>query len=235
MNVLVIGYGHIGKPLFEIIAEKYPAEWLDMGPKMIRLEPDLIHICYAYSKSFAVDTAVYIDRFKPKLCIIESTVPVGTTRILSSSYHNIVHSPVRGREADGMKKCILGYTKFIGSVHDEPMKEAINYYKTLGIYAKDLGSPECTEAAKLWDTAIRTCCFSIWNEIGLFCDKNKIQMEAITEFIATGNEETGESQHRPIHKAETIAGKCLLSNLDILISQTDSNLLKAAKDASVYD
>ena len=235
MNVLIIGYGHIGKPLFEIVSEKYPAEWADIGAKHLKLKPDILHICYPYSKTFQVDTASYIDRFKPSLCIIESTIPVGTTRILSTLYHNIVHSPVRGREKDDMKRCILTYTKFVGSVHDGPNSQARSYYKSLGIYAIDRGSPADTEAAKLWDTTIRTINISIWNELARFCDKYNIQMDAVRKFIMKGNEETGMEQYRPVHYAGTIGGSCLIPNIDKILEQFDSNLLKAVKDASVYN
>lgn len=231
MNVLIVGYGHIGKPLFEIVSKYHNAQWRDIAYKAIEQPIDVIHICIPFDIDFVNNVWNYCDAFKPQLTIIESTVPVGTTQKLWDAY-SIVHSPIRGREADGMQECIKKHTKFIGAYTQAEAIMALKYYESIGINAVWLGSPEHTEAAKLWDCALRTIGISCWNEIERFCKHKNLNIAHITNFVRIGNEESEAELHRPVHYPGKIGGHCLIPNLEILISQFDSMMIEGALRAN---
>ena len=85
-TVLVIGLGEIGKPLYDIIKESghYRTYGYDIDRKKIPVEQDnipeeidILHICYPCNEQdkFIDITVNYIKKFKPRLVIINSTVP----------------------------------------------------------------------------------------------------------------------------------------------------------------
>ena len=72
---------------------------VDVAPLLDSIEqPDVLHVCYPFQiEDFVGVTAGYIDRFKPKVTVINSTVAVGTTRQISErTGTDVVNSPVRG-------------------------------------------------------------------------------------------------------------------------------------------
>ena len=84
-KVLVIGLGEIGAPLLEIVKGVYSAEGLDIEPKEIHGPVDVLHICFPYSVDFVETATNYVNKFNPKLTIIESTVlPFTTSKILKA-------------------------------------------------------------------------------------------------------------------------------------------------------
>src|SRR5208337_3470705 len=93
-TVLIIGLGEIGHTLFALLndeKESFAVYGLDLDQtKMQKLSQsrknvpdqiDTMHICLPCSnqQNFADITVGYIEEFKPKLTIIDSTVPPGTT------------------------------------------------------------------------------------------------------------------------------------------------------------
>src|SRR4030067_2449874 len=118
-KVLIVGLGEVGRPLFELIKEsgEYEVYGLDLDEaRMKTLEQislsrniDIMHVCLPCSKKEKFITIVknYIERFRPRLTIINSTVPPGTSMELckTSNEAKIAYSPIRGehKEDDTMK------------------------------------------------------------------------------------------------------------------------------------
>ena len=90
-KVLVIGLGEVGRPLFELLKEsgKFEVYGFDIDANKTREfgqtkfpeSVNVMHICIPCinAEEFVESVAEYIDRFKPKLAIINSTVTPGTT------------------------------------------------------------------------------------------------------------------------------------------------------------
>src|SRR5208283_1623680 len=98
-KVVVAGLGEIGKPLLDLASRDHDAVGVDISPAP-RLEAvEILHVCYPFQiKDFVGETVRYIDLFKPRLTIINSTVAVGTTRAIAErSGTDVVSSPVRGK------------------------------------------------------------------------------------------------------------------------------------------
>jgi len=111
MVSVVIGLGEVGKTLFEIIKEKYSdAIGVDINPVDINEEVDVMHVCIPFSNKFSDITINYINKYKPELTVINSTVIPGTTRkLIEETNSKIVYSPVKGihkRMKDDMLLCM---------------------------------------------------------------------------------------------------------------------------------
>src|ERR1700757_3680787 len=101
-RVVVVGLGEAGKPLLQIVPEHHDVIGVDITPPTERFnEVDVLHICYPFQiKDFVGETTRYIELFRPKVTIINSTVAVGTTRAVAErSGAVVVSSPVRGKHA----------------------------------------------------------------------------------------------------------------------------------------
>ena len=81
-NIVVVGLGEVGKPLYELISKYHSVLGVDITPPSNPpANVDVLHICYPFQiRDFIGECARYMDLFKPKLTVINSTVAVGTTR-----------------------------------------------------------------------------------------------------------------------------------------------------------
>lgn len=109
-KVLVLGLGQIGLPLHELLKEhnKFLVYGFDVdeskmrgiGHKTVPDEVDVMHVCIPSltRDEFADFIVSYVKRFYPKLVIINSTVPPGTTEEIHKRCNgcHVAHSPVRG-------------------------------------------------------------------------------------------------------------------------------------------
>ena len=216
-NVLVIGLGEIGSPLFEIVRETYNTQGLDIKPKKIRKPIDLMHICYPYDQKFVQSTIDYIKKFEPKLTIIESTVlPFTTNKIYEQTKSPICHSPVRGRQADGFKWAYLTYTKFIGPVKPEYGIVANKYYNSLGFRSCVCHSPLETEFMKILNTTYYGLMIAWFQEIHRICLKFGLKEKEIINFFKTNEEESNGKHPRPIFYPGVIEGHCVIPNAKLL-------------------
>ena len=117
-RVVVVGLGEVGRPLLEIVSEHHDVMGVDIAPPTERIEDiDILHICYPFQiKDFIGETARYIDLFKPKVTVINSTVAVGTTRAVAQRTGTaVVNSPVRGKHARMVEE-MRKYAKFVGAL-----------------------------------------------------------------------------------------------------------------------
>jgi UDP-N-acetyl-D-mannosaminuronate dehydrogenase len=79
--VIILGKGEVGRPLATILSRKFRCTNIDIEPVEID-EPCLVlHVCYPFQISDFVGTTVrYMEKYRPALTIINSTVAPGTTR-----------------------------------------------------------------------------------------------------------------------------------------------------------
>src|SRR5207249_6289224 len=99
--------GEVGRPLFELIAEKHNTIGIDIEPVITDGECAVLHICYPFSERFVRTAVQYIEQNHPALTVINSTVAPGTTRLVHRfTRAPIVYSPVRGKHFK-MKRDLL--------------------------------------------------------------------------------------------------------------------------------
>jgi UDP-glucose 6-dehydrogenase len=235
-KVLIVGYGELGKPLFEIVRGVYPeVDWLDVVNKDLDMNPDIIHIAFPEQTraDFVSSSVQYIERFSPELVLIESTVTPGITLQIHRNLRNEVllcHSPVRGNIAEGMKKGLLQYTKFIGPVSPEAGTKASEYYESLGLRTYVCSSPIETELGKLFETTYRGLMMSWFQETHRICRHFEAQYGQVVDFI--GSTEREGKQTRPVFHPGLIGGHCIIPNAEKLLSVYYSKLAEALLESN---
>lgn len=212
---LIIGAGEVGKSLFGVLKKRYSVAIRDKSES-----PggnfEVLHIAYPNSKNFVDITKNYIKKYNPKLVVIHSTVPVGTTRKIASF---AVHSPVRGVHP-GLEKGIKTFVKYFGG---RDAGKAAAYFAKLGIKTQIFKKPETTELLKILDTT-----YYAWNVV--FCKETKRICDGLgldfDEVYTIANADYNEGYKklkmpqvvRPVlkHVKGKIGGHCLIPNCDLL-------------------
>jgi UDP-N-acetyl-D-mannosaminuronate dehydrogenase len=239
MKPLIIGFGSVGKAIYDIVKEAYPeTEWLDVKQKKIKEPVDIIHICYPVSQpeKFEDTTVAYIKRFNPKkVTIINSTVPPGTTnRIYNATKMAVVHSPVRGLHTS-LKRHIFRFVKYIGAPKREWAEIAKEHFESLGIECYICRSPLETELGKILDTTQYAYMIAFSQEMHRWCRELGVDFnEAIMHFNITYENGKDPKKHpsRPILFPDIIGGTCLIPNINLLNTKIDSKFLQIILDSN---
>jgi len=237
-NVLVIGLGEVGRSLLELLREsrKFAVYGYDpdedkmrkAGTTQIPEKVDVMHICYPCGdeEKFVKGTIDYVNRFKPRLTIIESTVPPGTTwKVYESTRCFIAHSPIRGVHLDveSMKQELKSWTKYVGGVNWESAGYARIHFERLGLRVNVLRSPFEAELAKLFETTYRALMIAWFQEMHRISIAHKADFDQIVDFL----EDTHRVRlDRPILFPSVIGGHCLIPNAHLLLKSYDSKFVK---------
>lgn len=228
-RVVVVGLGEVGKPLLQIVSEHHDVIGVDITPPAGRFdEVDVLHICYPFQiKDFVGETARYIELFKPKVTIINSTVAVGTTRVVAErTGAAVVNSPVRGKHARMVEE-MRGYAKFVGGLDLAGAQYAADHFESVGLKARILSSPEATELAKLTETTYFGLMIAWAQELERYCDQAGQNYGEIVSFY----DEIGffpKVKYFP----GVIAGHCVMPNIEILRKFDDSMMLRTIQSSN---
>jgi UDP-N-acetyl-D-mannosaminuronate dehydrogenase len=228
-TVLVVGLGEVGRPLLEVIAKHHPAIGLDITPPTDHIDHvDVMHVCYPFEvQDFIGSTVAYIRRFNPRLTVINSTVGIGTTRVVAErSGAAVVHSPVRGKHAR-MRDELLHYTKFVGALDQASAKRAAEHFESMGLTTRALSSPEATELAKLTETTYFGLIIAWAQEVERYCDQLGCEYADVTSFYE-GIKFLPQVRYFP----GVIGGHCVMPNIEILSALGDSPVLKAIESSN---
>jgi len=228
-NVIVVGLGEVGRPLFELLSNSYRTVGVDVVPLNEEIERvDFLHVCYPYQiPDFVGETARYIERFHPNITVINSTVSVGTTRqIAERTGTPVVNSPVRGKHARMLEE-LTSYTKFIGAMDPAAGEKAARHFQSAGLRTKVLSTPEATELAKLTETTYFGLMIAWAQEIERYCDKTGASYDEIVSFY-------DEIRFFPSVKYSPgiIGGHCVMPNIEILQKFTKSEILEAIQTSN---
>jgi UDP-N-acetyl-D-mannosaminuronate dehydrogenase len=227
-NVIVVGLGEVGKPLFELISKHHDTIGVDISP----VEPvghiDVMHVCYPFQiKDFIGETARYIELFKPTLTVVNSTVAIGTTRAIAERTGTaIVNSPVRGKHAHMLDQLQI-YTKFVGAMDATVGQQAAEHFESVGLKTKVLSSPEATELAKLTETTYFGLMIAWAQEIERYCDNSGQDYGEVVSFFE-------EIKFFPPVKyfPGVIGGHCVMPNIEILSQRYRYSMILEAIYAS---
>ena len=184
-KVVVVGLGEVGKPIFELASRHHNAVGVDIAPLEERIEQvDFLHVCYPFQiADFVGETARYIERFNPAVTIINSTVAIGTTRLIGDRTGvPVVNSPVRGKHVR-MLDDLCHYTKFVGAIDAAAGEMAAQHFVSLGLQTKTLSSPEATELAKLTETTYFGLMIAWAQEIERHCDRLGTDYNEVASFF----------------------------------------------------
>jgi UDP-N-acetyl-D-mannosaminuronate dehydrogenase len=220
--VIVAGMGEVGRPLFHILGRAHPCIAVDIEPVEVSGACSVLHICYPFQiPGFLEVTAGYMERYRPEITIINSTVAPGTTRRLYNlAQRPVVFSPVRGKHAK-MESDMLRYKKFVAGVTAESTKKAADHFAQAGFLTDSFRTPEIAELSKLVETTWLGVLVGWAQEVERMASQQGATYEEINAFIQ-------EIDFLPSHVFPgQIGGHCVLPNIEILQSQYRSELLEA--------
>jgi UDP-N-acetyl-D-mannosaminuronate dehydrogenase len=239
-TVLVVGLGEIGRAFFELLKEKdsLTVYGLDLDKRKMHAtnqdqsklpkEVDTVHICLPCMEQtkFVATIAGYIKQFKPKLLIINSTVPPGTTRKIQQSCKCLVaHSPARGvhKSPEHMKWEMKRWTKYVGGANAKAAEAACKHFEKIGLKVKVLKSCAETELAKLFETTYRAWMIACFQEMHRISQAFEADFDQVVDFL----EDTHRVRlDRPIMFPGFIGGHCLIQNTELLLKSYDSEFLR---------
>jgi UDP-N-acetyl-D-mannosaminuronate dehydrogenase len=228
-RVVVVGLGEVGRPLLELLGQRFDAVGVDIGIGADhRGATSVLHICFPFEiDDFVGETARYVERFAPRLTVINSTVGVGCTRAVQRrTGAPTVHSPIRGKHAR-MSAELLHYTKFVGGVDRAAALEAAAHFEAAGMRTKVLSSPEATELAKLTETTYFGLLIAWAQDVSRFCERAGADYDDVVTFY----EEIGFLP--PVkYFPGVIGGHCVMPNIEILRRLDDSELLRAIRSSN---
>ena len=245
--VLVVGLGEIGSTVFTVLkqSQKFRLYGIDFDKKKMQdcktTEPpndsniDVLQVCIpAEDKIKFVQIAKsYIEKYEPKLTVINSTVPIGTTMELYKQCGGLVaHSPCRGvhKNKEYMVKEFRRWTKYVGGATLEAGKAAEEHFKLAGLKTKQLANCTDTEFAKLFETTYRTWMIVFFQKMQrLAREYNAVNPDLKIDFDETVDfiEDTHRKRHdRPVMFPNIIGGHCLLPNSKLMLSKFEPEMLK---------
>lgn len=250
MKIGILGLGEVGQAIKEIYLNN-PKEInfeifvCDSGKDIYEfVEPndigdvmEFLHICIPYSEKFEGIVEGVIEKYKPMIVVIHSTVKVGTTKRLNDKFGNVVHSPIRGvhpKLYEGVKTFI----KYVGADFKSAGEITTNHFVDLGLEAMLFEKSATTELGKLLSTTYYGMIIAFHNYADKVCIENDLKFDDVmTEFNKSYNEGyklLGMSQVvRPVLYSPKgkIGGHCILPNAKILKEQFgDSEVLKMILD-----
>jgi UDP-N-acetyl-D-mannosaminuronate dehydrogenase len=240
-KVLIIGLGEIGHTLFALFNEakkSFDLYGLDLdqtkmqelcqSKKNIPNPIDTMHICLpcGNQQKFTDITTCYIEEFKPKLVIINSTVPPGATMKVAEKCKCLVaHSPSRGvhKSAEHMKWEMKRWTKYVGGANAAAAEAASIHFEKLGLKVKVLKSCTETELAKLFETTYRAWMIACFQEMHRISKAFGADFDETVDFL----EDTHRLRFdRPVMFPGVIGGHCLIPNTELLLAAYDSEFLR---------
>jgi len=239
-TVLVVGLGEIGNTLFELLKEKesFNVYGLDsdetkmhgtsQDPGKLPKNVDTMHICFPCKNqdNFVTTVISYVKQFKPRLLVINSTVPPGTTKKAHQLCECLVaHSPIRGvhKSSEYMKWEIKRWTKYVGGANAKAAEAACKHFENMGLKVKTLKSCRETELAKLFETTYRAWMIACFQEMHRISMTFEADFDNAVDFL----EDTHRVRlDRPIMFPGFIGGHCLIPNTELLLESFDSDFLK---------
>ena len=237
-KVLVVGLGEVGRSLFELLKESEhfsvyvfdieEEKMRQVGQKALPEKVDIMHVCIPCvdQKKFVNTVVSYAERFKPKLAIINSTVPPGTTQQVHTCCSCLVaHSPVRGvhKSIEHMKWELKRWTKYIGGSEPKAAEVASKHFEKIGLKNKVLKSCLETELAKLFETTYRAWMIACFQEMHRISKSFGADFENVVDFLEDTNRVRLD---RPVMFPGVIGGHCIIPNVELLLQSYDSEFLR---------
>lgn len=230
MKSLVVGAGQVGQALFSVIKDTHESYLCDILPFQIK-KIEVLHVCYPDSDNFIEITENYINKYRPLLTVIHSSVSVGTTDKIKG---HVVYSPIRGRHPKLVKDLFI-YTKFIfGETND--LKVAFKYFSDCGLKVIANNDSSGGELLKLLSNIHMGLEISWRQEVERILEHYDVSPDLYGEWEETyrdGYELSGDKKiMRPMMRPDPIGGHCILTCLEILKKTYDSPLFRFIEESN---
>ena len=226
-TVIVAGLGEIGRPLMEILARVYPCKGIDVAPIQIDEPCSVFHVCYPFQiPDFVGTTVAYVQKHRPELVIINSTLAVGTTRKIQQRVEcPVVYSPVRGKHAK-MVQDMFFYQKFVTGFDEGSTQRATEHFSRAGFKVATFPNPEVGETSKLIETTWLGLLVGWAQEVERMASQCDATFDDVNAFIK-------EIAYLPTNTFPGfIGGHCVMPNIALLQQRFSSRFLDAIVDSN---
>lgn len=223
-KTLVVGLGEVGGALAEALERTAPVLRHDLERVEFDCPIGVMHLCIPFVSPAQYQEAAlsYIDRFRPELTIVNSTVVPGTTRsIAEKSRAHVAFSPVRGKHAH-MVQDLFRYAKFVAAPDPGDARRAADHFEKAGLRPRTMSKVEGLELAKLSETTYFGVLIGFAQELNRFARHLNVDYFETTEFF-----EEIDFLPRTRYYPGFIGGHCVIPNIKLLKMIRDSNLLDA--------
>lgn len=167
---------------------------------------------------------------KDALICIESTLSVGTARMLSEKYglKNVVVCPHRWWQEDQEKYGVV-QTRVLGALNKESLIRGAAFYQSLSVPFRKVSSLEVAELVKVTENANRFVEIAFAESLFMTCKKCDIPFEEIRCECNTLKRD--DYQVQILEARQGIGGECLPKDVRYLLSMMSSPILKGAIEA----
>lgn len=228
-QTMVVGLGEVGSALAQVLERKAPVVRHDLKPIELAQPVGVMHLCLPYQGRAQFESAAlsYLERFKPALTIINSTVLPGTTRSLAAqSGAALAYSPVRGKHVR-MAEDLTRYAKFVAALDAETALRAETHFHEAGIKTRAVGRVETLELAKLAETTYFGLLIAFAQELNRYVERVKGDYFEATNFF-------DEIEFLPSRRyfPGFIGGHCVIPNIHLMQQVAHSPLLEAVLNSN---
>lgn len=228
-QVLIVGLGEVGSALASVIERRVPVLRHDLERREFSGRINVMHICIPFQskRQFEGQVVGYIERFRPHLTIVNSTVRPGTTRSIAQRVKMpVAYSPVRGKHAH-MADDLVRYVKYIAAEVPEIALRAVAHYEAMGIKTRVIKKLETLEVAKLAETTYFGVLIAFAQELNRYAKRVEGDYEEMLNFF-----EEVDFLPRTRYFPGFIGGHCVIPNIHLLLKTQNSLLLKAVLDSN---
>lgn len=220
---LVVGNGQVGGALATVLERSFEVLRHDIEPLEFSNPIGVMHLCFPFDRpdTFERTALTYIQRFKPQLTIINSTVIPGTTRKISRQVESgtVAFSPVRGKHAR-MVEDLGRYVKFIAAPDENAAAQAGAHFRDAGMRTQRVGTVETLELAKLAETSYLGLLVAYAQELNRWAQLNGADYEDASDFF-----DEIDFLPRTRFFPGLIGGHCVIPNIKLLQRVVESKLL----------
>ncbi len=228
-KTLVVGLGEVGGALAEVLEQTGPVLKHDLERRDFDDPIEVMHLCIPFTRPdlFEEIALSYIERFKPALTIVNSTVIPGTTRsIAERSGCDVAYSPVRGKHVN-MAEDLLRYKKFVAALDPETAGRAQAHFTAAGMRTERLDQPETLELAKLAETTYFGVLIAFAQDLNRYAGHVGADYAQAVTFFDEVN-----FLPRTRYFPGFIGGHCVIPNINLLQRVARSPLLQAVLDSN---
>src|SRR5579885_369073 len=221
---LVVGVGEVGGALAIALERSEPVLRHDLAPVKFDSPIGVMHLCIPFVSQSQFEEAAlsYIERFHPRLTIVNSTVLPGTTRRLATRGGACVaFSPVRGKHAH-MVEDLFRYTKFVSAPDPDVARAAAGHFASAGFQTRITSKVETLELSKLAETTYFGVLIGFAQELNRYAEQLGADYFETTDFF----DEIG-FLPKVRYYPGFIGGHCVIPNIGLLKQIRDSDLLNA--------
>jgi hypothetical protein len=223
-TTLVIGLGEVGGALAQVLERSQRILRHDIEPVKIEEPIGVAHLCFPFQSrdQFEQIAIGYLERFRPKLAIINSTVLPGTTRrIAAATKVPTAYSPVRGKHAH-MADDLVRYRKFVSAIDVDTARMAEQHFERGGIQTRRMNRIETLELAKLAETTYFGILIAYAQELNRYCEQLDGDYYEATNFF-----DEIDFLPRVRYFPGFIGGHCVVPNINLMLQLRNSPILEA--------